>query len=159
VRPSENVSAGRYAMRPAGLAVDGAGMGACLEGSASGRRDSHEHVHARITSAIKPAARADVRTGIPIRLLFGLEFGLSKRTVGRKGPMDEIRQAGRVSRLKYAIRNIASAAERVEAEGRRVLYLNIGDPLLYDFETPAELVDAVARAMRDGRNYYAPSAG
>ncbi len=71
----------------------------------------------------------------------------------------EIPQARRISRLKYAIRNIASAAERLEAEGRRILYLNIGDPLLYDFETPPDLVEVVHRAMVDGKNYYAPSHG
>lgn len=73
--------------------------------------------------------------------------------------MIEIPPAQRIGTLKYAIRNIAAAAGRLEAEGRRVLYLNIGDPLLYDFETPPVLVEAVARAMRDGKNYYAPSAG
>jgi alanine-synthesizing transaminase len=70
-----------------------------------------------------------------------------------------IPQAERIGRLTYAIRNIAVAANRLEAEGRRVLYLNIGDPLLYDFETPPQLVEAVVRAMRDGKNYYAPSYG
>lgn len=73
--------------------------------------------------------------------------------------MVQIPQADRIGRLKYAIRNVACAAERLEAEGRRVLYLNIGDPLLYDFETPPDLVEVVARAMRDGKNYYAPSRG
>ena len=70
-----------------------------------------------------------------------------------------IPQARRIGQLKYAIRNIATAAQRLEAEGRRILYLNIGDPLLYDFETPPDMVEAVARAMRDGKNYYAPSHG
>jgi alanine-synthesizing transaminase len=70
-----------------------------------------------------------------------------------------IPQAERIGRLKYAIRNIANAALQLESEGRRVLYLNIGDPLLYDFQTPPELVEAVYKAMRDGKNYYAPSYG
>lgn len=73
--------------------------------------------------------------------------------------MFEIPEAQRIGRLKYAIRNIANAAGLLEAEGRRVLYLNIGDPLLFDFATPPELVEAVYRAMVDGKNYYAPSAG
>jgi alanine-synthesizing transaminase len=67
--------------------------------------------------------------------------------------------AQRIERLKYAIRNVANEAARLESEGRRILYLNIGDPLLYDFETPAVMVEAVERAMRDGKNYYGPSAG
>lgn len=71
----------------------------------------------------------------------------------------EVRAAERIGRLKYAIRNVARAAQRLEAEGRRILHLNIGDPLLFDFQTPPALVEAVARAMRSGHNGYAPSHG
>ena len=67
--------------------------------------------------------------------------------------------AGRVNRFSYAIRNIVAAAKEVEARGQQVRYLNIGDPVAFGFETPAHLVDAAARAMRDGHNGYVPSAG
>jgi alanine-synthesizing transaminase len=67
--------------------------------------------------------------------------------------------ASRVHRFTYAIRNIVAEAQKVEAAGRRVRYLNIGDPVAFGFKTPAHLVDAVDRAMRDGFNNYGPSAG
>ena len=67
--------------------------------------------------------------------------------------------ASRIAGLKYAIRNIATKAAALEAKGRRILYLNIGDPLLYDFETPPALVEAAVQAMRDGKNYYGSSYG
>jgi alanine-synthesizing transaminase len=67
--------------------------------------------------------------------------------------------AGRVHRFSYAIRNIVAEAQRVEAAGTRVRYLNIGDPVAFGFKTPAHLVDAVERALRDGHNGYGPSAG
>jgi alanine-synthesizing transaminase len=67
--------------------------------------------------------------------------------------------AGRVNRFSYAIRNIVAEARAVEARGQRVRYLNIGDPVAFGFETPAHLVETVARAMRDGHNGYVPSAG
>jgi alanine-synthesizing transaminase len=67
--------------------------------------------------------------------------------------------ARRIENVRYAIRNIAAEAARVEALGRRVLYCNVGDPLKFDFVTPPHLVEAVHRAMRDGHNGYAPSAG
>src|SRR4030081_1839603 len=67
--------------------------------------------------------------------------------------------AGRVHRFTYAIRNIVAEAQRVEAAGTRVRYLNIGDPVAFGFKTPAHLVEAVERAMRDGYNTYGPSAG
>jgi alanine-synthesizing transaminase len=67
--------------------------------------------------------------------------------------------ATRVHRFTYAIRNIVAEAQRVESAGTRVRYLNIGDPVAFGFKTPPHLVDAVARALRDGHNNYGPSAG
>jgi alanine-synthesizing transaminase len=67
--------------------------------------------------------------------------------------------SSRVHRFTYAIRNIVAEAQKVEAAGTRVRYLNIGDPVAFGFKTPAHLVEAVERAMRDGHNTYGPSAG
>ena len=47
----------------------------------------------------------------------------------------------------------------MEAAGRKVRYLNIGDPITFGFKTPPHLIEAVERAMRDGHNGYAPSVG
>jgi alanine-synthesizing transaminase len=70
-----------------------------------------------------------------------------------------IAPAARVHGFTYAIRNIVVEAKKVEASGRAVRYLNIGDPIPFGFKTPPALVEAVARALRDGHNGYAPSAG
>ena len=67
--------------------------------------------------------------------------------------------ATRVQQFTYAIRNIVAEAQKVEAAGKRVRYLNIGDPVAFGFSTPPHLVAAVERAMRDGHNTYGPSAG
>jgi alanine-synthesizing transaminase len=67
--------------------------------------------------------------------------------------------AGRISGFVYAIRNIVAEARKVEAAGRKVRYLNIGDPITFGFKTPPHLVEAVERAIRDGHNGYAPSVG
>lgn len=67
--------------------------------------------------------------------------------------------SARVSGFSYAIRNIVAEAKKVEAAGRRVRYLNIGDPIQFGFKTPLHLIDAVNRAMRDGHNGYVASAG
>src|SRR5688572_33477497 len=72
---------------------------------------------------------------------------------------DAIRTARRVDRFTYAIRNIVIEAKKVEAGGRRVRYLNIGDPNQFGFLTPPHLIDAVERARRDGFNGYTASAG
>ena len=67
--------------------------------------------------------------------------------------------ASRVHRFTYAIRNIVAEAEESKPPAGRVRYLNIGDPIPFGFSTPPHLVEAVARAMRDGHNGYVPSAG
>ena len=67
--------------------------------------------------------------------------------------------ASRVGGFVYAIRNIVAEARKVEAAGRKVRYLNIGDPITFGFKTPPHLIEAVERAMRDGHNGYAPSVG
>jgi alanine-synthesizing transaminase len=72
---------------------------------------------------------------------------------------DTIPTAARLHRFTYAIRNIVAEAQRVEAAGTRVRYLNIGDPVAFGFKTPPHLVESVARALRDGHNNYGPSAG
>ena len=74
-------------------------------------------------------------------------------------PPPAIPVAGRIGGFVYAIRNIVTEARKVEAAGRNVRYLNIGDPITFGFETPPHLIEAVERAMRDGHNGYAPSVG
>ncbi|MBI4854999.1 MAG: aminotransferase class I/II-fold pyridoxal phosphate-dependent enzyme [Acidobacteria bacterium] len=70
-----------------------------------------------------------------------------------------IKAANRTKNFTYAIRNIVSEAKKIEAEGKKVTYLNIGDPVPYGFNTPPHLVEAVEKALRDGHNGYAPSPG
>ena len=71
----------------------------------------------------------------------------------------EISAATRLQNVRYAIRDLACIADEVTKQGHKVLPLNVGDPLNFDFETPAHLIDAVYKAMRDGKNGYAPSSG
>jgi alanine-synthesizing transaminase len=70
-----------------------------------------------------------------------------------------VRVAARVNAFTYAIRNIVVEAKKIEAAGRTVRYLNIGDPVPFGFRTPPHLIEAVARAMRDGQNGYTASVG
>lgn len=74
-------------------------------------------------------------------------------------PTTSVHVASRVSGFTYAIRNIVAEAKKIEATGRKVRYLNIGDPIPFGFRTPPHLIEAVARAMRDGHNGYTASMG
>jgi alanine-synthesizing transaminase len=71
----------------------------------------------------------------------------------------EIAAAARLDNVRYAIRDLAVLADQVAKQGHKVLPLNIGDPLNFDFETPRHMIEAVYKAMRDGKNGYAPSTG
>jgi alanine-synthesizing transaminase len=73
--------------------------------------------------------------------------------------MREIAPATRVNNVHYAIRDLAVLADEVAQRGHQILYLNIGDPLKFDFRTPEHMIDAVYKAMRDGFNGYASSSG
>ena len=71
----------------------------------------------------------------------------------------EIPSARRLENVRYAIRDLAVIADQVAQQGNKILYLNVGDPNIYDFETPPHLIEAVYQAMRDNKNGYAPSSG
>ena len=71
----------------------------------------------------------------------------------------EISSASRLENVRYAIRDLACVADEVIAQGHKVLPLNVGDPLNFDFQTPPHIIEAVYKAMRDGKNGYAPSPG
>src|ERR1700690_3602715 len=71
----------------------------------------------------------------------------------------EIAAASRLDNVRYAIRDLACIADEVIRQGHKVVPLNIGDPNVFDFQTPAHLIEAVHKAMLDNKNGYAPSAG
>jgi len=61
--------------------------------------------------------------------------------------------------VEYAIRDIVSAATKLEKQGKKIQYLNIGDPVLYGFQPPDYVKEALIKAIQKGENYYAPSEG
>src|SRR6266568_2990645 len=71
----------------------------------------------------------------------------------------EITPAQRLDNLRYAIRDLVGLANEVKRQGHKVLYLNVGDPNIFDFAPPPHVIEAAYRAMRDNKNGYAPSAG
>jgi aspartate aminotransferase len=65
--------------------------------------------------------------------------------------------ASRMARLGTETAFEALARARaLEAEGRSIVFLGIGEP---DFETPAHIVDAAKAALDAGYTHYTPSAG
>jgi alanine-synthesizing transaminase len=65
-----------------------------------------------------------------------------------------------VRNIKYAIRDIVILAKKVEKQGKKLYYFNIGDPDKFDFDTPEKLKQALVDAItNDKANYYSDSAG
>jgi alanine-synthesizing transaminase len=65
----------------------------------------------------------------------------------------------RVQNLEYAIRDVIGQATQLEKKGKDVIYLNIGDPLLFDFETPKNIKEAMIQAVKESFSGYSPSEG
>jgi alanine-synthesizing transaminase len=78
----------------------------------------------------------------------------------RAGVQMKLNLTPRAANLQYAIRDIVTIARQYEKQtGEKPLYLNIGDPIAYDWKTPQFMVDALCKAAKDGWNGYSPSEG
>jgi alanine-synthesizing transaminase len=71
----------------------------------------------------------------------------------------KITPAKRTKNITYAVRDIVVLANEVAKSGKEMLYLNIGDPNIYDFAPPKHLIEATYKAMLENKNGYAPSSG
>jgi alanine-synthesizing transaminase len=70
-----------------------------------------------------------------------------------------LKVSNRISNVEYAIRDITLHARRYEKSGTKIIYLNIGDPVKYDFPTPEHIKRALIDAVLNNFNYYADSEG
>ncbi len=65
----------------------------------------------------------------------------------------------RVRSIEYAIRDVIVYAREEERKGKKIIYLNIGDPVKFDFDTPEHVKEALIKAVKDGYNWYSSSEG
>jgi aspartate/methionine/tyrosine aminotransferase len=56
----------------------------------------------------------------------------------------------------FHVMALLARARQLEAEGRSIVHMEIGEP---DFDTPAPVVEAGIQALRAGRTHYTPAAG
>jgi tyrosine/nicotianamine family aminotransferase len=61
--------------------------------------------------------------------------------------------------IEYAIRDVIVYAKQLAKTGKKIYYLNIGDPVAFDFDTPKHIKRALISAVEKGANAYAPSEG
>jgi aspartate/methionine/tyrosine aminotransferase len=70
---------------------------------------------------------------------------------------DKNRLAARVGRMgTESAFEVLARARALEAQGRKVVHLEIGEP---DFDTPSHIVEAAAEALRSGFTHYNPAPG
>jgi len=65
----------------------------------------------------------------------------------------------KVAGVEYAIRDIVSAAREIERQGKKVDYLNIGDPVQFGFQPPDNVKQALIDSVKNGNNFYTQSEG
>jgi tyrosine/nicotianamine family aminotransferase len=70
-----------------------------------------------------------------------------------------VKTTERVRAIEYAIRDVVVHAKQVAKTGKKVYYLNIGDPNAFDFDTPSHIKQALVKAVEEGANGYSPSEG
>ena len=73
--------------------------------------------------------------------------------------LKRVEPSKRTERIEYAIRDIVCEAEKRQAAGGDLIYLNIGDPVLFGFRTPRHLIDAAYEAMLNSYTGYSASEG
>lgn len=73
--------------------------------------------------------------------------------------MTNVKVTERVRSIEYAIRDVIVHAKQVAKTGKKIFYLNIGDPVAFDFDTPEHIKQALIEAVEGGANAYAPSEG
>lgn len=61
--------------------------------------------------------------------------------------------------IEYAIRDVIIHAKQLAKAGKKIYYLNIGDPVAFDFDTPQHIKHALIKAVEEGANAYSPSEG
>jgi aspartate/methionine/tyrosine aminotransferase len=73
--------------------------------------------------------------------------------------LTDVKVTERVRTIEYAIRDVIVHARQVAKTGKKIFYLNIGDPVAFDFDTPTHIKQALIKAVEEGQNAYSASEG
>jgi alanine-synthesizing transaminase len=73
--------------------------------------------------------------------------------------LTDVKPTDRVRKIEYAIRDVIAYAKQVAKTGKKIFYLNIGDPVAFDFDTPPHIKQALIKATEEGANAYSASEG
>ena len=89
----------------------------------------------------RPQAHADAKPHVQVRN-------------ERERPMREFKKSSKLNNVLYDVRGpVVDEAARMEAEGERILKLNIGNPAPFGFRTPDEVVKDMRQQLTDCEGY------
>lgn len=89
----------------------------------------------------RPQAHADAKPHVQVRN-------------ERERPMREFKKSSKLDNVLYDVRGpVVDEAARMEAEGERILKLNIGNPAPFGFRTPDEVVKDMRQQLTDCEGY------
>ena len=89
----------------------------------------------------RPQAHADAKPHVQVRN-------------ERERPMREFKKSSKLNHVLYDVRGpVVDEAARMEAEGERILKLNIGNPAPFGFRTPDEVVKDMRQQLTDCEGY------
>jgi hypothetical protein len=78
----------------------------------------------------------------------------NRRTIGTLPHTPIARRAAEIQ--PFEVMDVLTRAQALEAAGRRVVHMEIGEP---DFTAPEPVVEAAVKALRDGLTAYTPALG
>ena len=73
--------------------------------------------------------------------------------------LTHVKVTARAMNVEYAIRDVIAYTDQLVKEGKKIYYLNIGDPPAFDFCTPPHIKQALCKAIQEDDNHYSPSEG
>lgn len=146
--PSASTAQAPAASPPAGASASGATSVAVASAAAAPESEDPTPCPAAAEqAAISEAAAGDaVPPAIPTQS--------TQQQPTRSTPMREFKKSSKLDNVLYDVRGpVVDEASRMEAEGLRILKLNIGNPAPFGFRTPDEVVQDMRHQLPDCEGY------
>ena len=137
--PSASTAQGPAASPPAGVSASGATFVAVAAGA-----------EALVPGALTPDGPAAADQAAPS----ATPTQSTQQQPTRSTPMREFKKSSKLDNVLYDVRGpVVDEASRMEAEGLRILKLNIGNPAPFGFRTPDEVVQDMRHQLPDCEGY------
>lgn len=146
--PSASTAQAPAASPPAGASASGATSVAVASAAAAPGSEAPTPCPA----AAEQAVISEAATGQTVPPATPTQSAQQQNT--RSTPMREFKKSSKLDNVLYDVRGpVVDEASRMEAEGLRILKLNIGNPAPFGFRTPDEVVQDMRHQLPDCEGY------